>query len=76
MKKSWLWMLVVCFSRQPDLKFAVVSKLISNVILDIDLFFFFGGGGITSYISNQSYDRNQLTLLGFPSGPVSLDITI
>ncbi len=31
---------------------------------------------ITSYISNQSYDGNQLTPLGFPSGPVSLDITI
>ncbi len=31
---------------------------------------------ITSYISNQSYDGNQLTLPGFPSGPVSCASTI
>ncbi len=33
-------------------------------------------GGITSYISNQSYGGNQLSLSGLPIGPASFDITI
>ncbi len=31
---------------------------------------------MSSYISNQSYDGNQLSLSGLPLGPASLDITI
>ena len=57
----------------PDIESGAGRKPMKNMA-QVEIFFFFFK--ITSYISNQSYDGNQLTLPGFPLGPVSLDITI